>query len=945
MNSPNRASLRKTLTAQLKWLVPVLLLAAIAAGWWWFRIVPKRVEGFYDQAVEEYRDGNYPAAIRTLSEAYRLNSRVLRVNILLGWSHWRLGHAKEAEFYFARAHRLDSSAEEAKLGLAFSSLALQHFQVALLLFQELARKHPNDKEIQMSLGEAYIQSGQNLEAAKTYRAMVERDPSDLNARRQFLSLYGYPDYRPDLPLAPQPRPRPAERQLLFRTKGDYFQALVGTEWKTMYSMGVNLGPARPGEFPSTPGRDFVTYFEWLEQMARMNCNTVRLYTVLPPAFYQAFKAYNETAPSPIWLIQEIWIHDEVENLYDPETDREFQQDVANVIDLLHGQANLAYRRGHNYGIYTTDVSRYVLALGVGREVEPRVVLVTNEKNSSVTSYQGRYVSLPQGTPSEAWFARMCDLAARYELEKYNAQRPLTVVNWPPLDPMTHPAENTYTDELRIRKSLGEVVPEQLPSEINDADVASVDITKFKVEPDFPAGLFALYHVYQHWPDFLLHEPSYMQARDAQGPNPYLGYLRELKQAHKNFPLLIGEYGLSTSLAAAHLHPLGWNNGGLTERQQADLLVRFTKNIRDTGCAGSIVFAWQDEWFKHVHDSFTADFERPWDRNPLWLNVLDPEKNFGIVGYEAAILAPALRGDADDWQKAQQLYAPQSAPSPSAGTDDLRGVYAISDYAYLYLRIDVEPGSIDWGSRNYWIALNTLPGESGSRLLPEIGVRQETGANFLLELSGPTSSRILIAENYNPNGRMPIPGRPAQFRIWRKQGMKIELADSAAFEEIKTEANAPRYAHDGRIFPAVDYSRSALPYGTAERVSPQFSSHALWHVEPRKGLIELRIPWGLLLMSDPSNLEAFGGTDEKWTPQSRPTKGISVAVFILSAPRPGQTAPKAVVNSVPALRDGRQVEPPAIYSWQRWNRVEVRPYYKQSYFALQKLFGEILKKRK
>ncbi len=942
MNPSSRSSLFESLAAQWRWIAPLLVVVGLVAGVWWFVVVPLRIERLYGQAVEQHRKGDYAGAIATLERAYAMDSREVRVNTLLGWCHWQLEKAERAEFYFARAHHSDPKAEEARRGLALASLALGKGAVAVPLFQELAQKRPQDKQIQMWLGEAYVKSGQNVQAAKTYRAILERDPADQNARWEFLALYGYPEYRPDLPLTFSPAQRSAQPQMHFRTRGNFLQILSGEEWKNVYLAGVNIGPARPGEFPSTASRDFSTYLEWLKQIGEMNANTVRLYTVLPPAFYQALKNYNETTRSPLWLVQEVWIHDEVENLYDPAAEREFQRDVMNTIDLLHGQATLGYRHGYNYGIYTADVSRYVLGLAVGREIEPRLVQFTNAKNPSRTAYKGHYVSLEEGTPTEAWFARMCDLAVRYEVEKYNTQRPLTVVNWPPLDPLTHPTENTYADELRIRKDLGEPISEKVPPFMNDADVVSVDIVKFKREAEFEAGLFALYHVYQHWPDFLFNEPSYAPARDAQGPNRYLGYLRELKKAHANFPLLIGEYGLATSLGAAHLHPQGWNNGGLTEKQQAELLVRFTTNIRETGCAGGLVFEWNDEWFKHVHDYYTADFERPWDRDPLWLNALDPEENFGIVGFEPVVPVPLLRGSRVDWLRAQELYAVESGPQgPGSYPGELRAVHGYSDFAYFYLRLDVESAALDWNRWNHWIALNNLPGQSGSKLLPEIGVQIESGANFLIQLTGPSSSRILVAENYNPNARMPVAGRPGQSRILRKQGMKVELAESAAFQEILTEANEPRYGRDGRIFPALNFNRSPLPFGTADRAEPNYSSHALWYVDAAQGMIELRIPWGLLLVMDPSNLQAFGGTDAKWMPISRPTPGISVAVFVVRLSAPGGREPTVVSSSVPPVRDGKLTGSPAVYTWEKWNQVQFRPYLKESYFALQRQFAEML----
>lgn len=935
-----QSSFLRRLRAHWKLLVPLLLLVSVAAAIWWFWVVPRRVEQFYGEAVEEYRAGDYAAAVRSLERAYALDSRAVRVNILLGWSHWRLGHAEQAEFHFARAHRLDPAAEEARLGLAYASLALGKVSVALPFFQELAGKHPDDKGIQLALGEAYVKSGQNLRAARFYRDMVDRD-HDPDAEREFLALYGYQEYVPTLPLTLSPFRRPPQTQIYFRTHGDNFQALDGETWKDIYIVGVNIGPARPGEFPSSASRDFWTYMKWFMQIGQMNANTVRAYTVLPPAFYQALKAYNESVASPLYLVQEVWIPDDAEDLYESAMEREFREETFNMIDLLHGQADLPYRKGHNYGIYTADVSRYVLALAIGREIDPRVVQITNDQNPTQTAYQGRNVSLPRGNPTEAWLARMCDLATRHELEKYNSEHPLTIVNWPPLDPLVHPTESTYREEIEIRKKLGESISEVVPRFMNDADVVSVDIKKFKPEAEFTAGLFALYHIYQHWPDFLLTEPSYAQAHDAEGPNRYLGYLRELKKAYPNFPLFVGEYGLSSSLAPAHLQPQGWNNGGLTEQQQADLLVRFTRNIRDTGYAGGLVFEWQDEWFKHVHDSYTADFERPWDRNPLWLNELDPEKCFGIVGYEPSIPVPLLRGEPADWQNAETLYSFRTGQvDPNRPAGQLRAVYAMADFAFLYLFLDVEKDSLDWTKWNYWIALNTLPDQSGSKLLPDIQVRLESGANFLIQLSGPTSSSILIAQNYNPNQRMPLAGRPDETRVLRKQGMNVELAGSSPFEEIFTEANAPRYARDGRIFPALDYNRSPLPYGTADRARPDFSSHALWHADADRGMIELRIPWGLLFVTDPSDLQVFGGTDSQWMPQSRPTKGISVAVFALRVPAAGTMGPAALSSSLPPVRNGEVTEAPAVYSWRRWDKVEFRPYLKKSFSALQNVFEEM-----
>lgn len=812
---------------------------------------------------------------------------------------------------------------------ALEAFRAERFQEALPLLEELVAKGSNDREVHLALARTYSVVGRNLDAAKTYRAMLQRTPGDVQAVEGFLGIYGYPDYRPDLPLTIPPRETPAELQILYRTQGEFFQVLQGGEWRTVYLTGVNIGPARPNEFPSTASRDFAIYYEWLKQIGAMHANTVRVYSVLPPAFYRALREYNQSAKAPLWLIHEVWIHDETQDLFDPQSKSQFEQGVKNVIDLLHGQADIACRAGANCGIYTADVSRYVIGLAVGREVEPRLALRTNRLHPGKTSYQGRYVRLPDGNPTEAWFAEECDFAIGYELETYNMQRPVTVVNWPPLDPLSHPTEATYAEELKFRKRDGEPVNETAPEDMNDADVVTLDVTRFQRGPEFSAGLFALYHVYQHWPDFLLHESSYAQAQDDKGVNRYLGYLRELKKVHQGFPLLIGEYGLSTSLGVAHLNPQGWNNGGFTEQGQAELLVRFTRNIRDTGYAGGLVFEWQDEWFKRVHDFYTADFKAPPDRTPLWDNQLDPEEHFGIVAYEPATTVPLLRGDPADWQAARVLYS-RTAGAEAAGAGPINTVYAMADFAYLYLRIDVDaPAGLAWKQWKYWIALNTLPGQAGSRTLPYPGPRVESGANFLVQLEGPGKARLLVAENYNPNHRMVVPRRHPLPRLIRKAGMNVGLVDEAGFEEIVIEANLPRYGRDGQWFPPQNFNRSSLPYGTAERGKPGYSNHALWRSDEKTGMIELRIPWGLLFVTDPSSLQAFAGTDAQWHVKLRATPGVSVAVFALRAGSPGLLG-----GSFPEVVWGRVKEEPAIFTWDPWQKVEFRSYFKQGYYSLQ-----------
>lgn len=927
----------------------VLVMAAgvvLALSYGLYLLASGRGAAAYDTALEAYSRGDYREAIRLLETASAARPDSVGIVTLLGWSHYQSGNYERAEESFRRATALDPEAEETRLGLAYASLANDRPATALPLLEELIPRRPRDAELHLALAEARFKRGDNFAAAAAYPDLIRRGLGAAIARERLLALHGYPAYASldDLPGELPPVSRSSSLALDFRARGNYLEVREGAGWRRTYLKGVNVGPARPGEFPSTPPLDVATYREWLDRIGRMNANVVRVYTILPPAFYQALRIHNERSPHKLWLVQEVWLA-ERENyedcdLYARDIAEEFRREIRNVIDVIHGRADLPYRRGHAAGIYTADVSPHVIALVLGREVDPYLAVCTNKANPARTSYHGRFVGITGGNPTETWFAEMTDLAIRYELERYNAQRPLSVVNWPPLDPMYHMTESNYVEEVAIRRAHGEEVDDVLARPPNDADATSLHIGKFTTTPEFHAGLFATYHVYSYWPDFMFYDPVYPLTRDEAGTNRYLGYLLNLKRHYPAMPVLIAEYGVPSSWGVAHIHPEGWGNGGFTERGQAELLVRMTRNIRCARMAGGIVFAWQDEWWKRVSDDFTRPFMQPAWRQPLWLNHLDPEEFFGLLGYRPPAPVPLLRGDSDDWRKATRLIA---APSRRPRAGALKAVYAYSDAAFLYLRLDVEKGDgperlFDWGRVQYWVALNAYPGEAGSRALPEVGLALGTGATFLLQLAGPESGRLYIARNYNPQVWLSKNGVPGGWRLWRWAGLRVALEDASPFEEIIIEPNLPRYGRDGSVFPPLFMSRSGLEYGTADPSAEGYSSHSAWRADEAGGMIEVRIPWGLLYVMDPSSRLVLAGTDDDASPVARRSPGMAVVALAVEVSMDEEGVRRTLLEALPAPRRGRiSTDRVPVYAWPTWDRVHYEPYLKPSYFALQEAF--------
>ena len=922
------------------------LLGVAAFLLWRYEWVPRRVELLYALGEEAYLNGNMSIAAEHLESLDRLDADHFEGHVLLGWAYWRLGRLEEAEATFTRVYAAQPDRPDVIRGLGTVQMALGKHAEAIRLLEDAAWNNPQDLELQRVLADAHRRGGSNLAAARIYRELLWRNPGDFEAEQILLQIFGYAQLDAEADFALPMLTRPDELQLPFRTQGDVLQARQAGGWRSAYVTGAILSPARPGEFAVTASLNFETYRTWLSQIGEMNATTVRVYTILPPAFYQALAAYNAEAAEPLWLLQGVWLDDLAADLFDPETTGSFESEVRDAIDVIHGRADVTCRAGHYCGVYTGDVSPWVLGLALGRDMEPALVRRTNQENPNQTAHAGSYIFLVSGSPSEAWFARMLDLAARYETEKYNTQRPLTVVNWPALDPLEHPTEVTLEDELRVRRALGEQVADSTPAYSNDLDGVAVDVTRFSTSEDFRSGLFALYHIFQHRPGFLSREPAYLAAADDQGTNPFLGYLLALKAVHPETPLLLGAFGLSSSLEASHLHPYGWHNGGLTEAQQAGLLVRFSENIRDAGLAGGIVFEWLDEWWKQVDDPAVAPLEGSRDSDPIWLNRLDPEEAFGLSGFQAFGGVPLLRGETADWRNAQALY-PETGAGDSEGSAEpelLRGVQAMSDYAYLYLRVDLGSAARDaWINTSLLVALNTLPGEAGSSVVPGVAPSVASGATFLVRLDQLAVGRLLVAENYNPWESQPVPGRPTVSRIMLKPDMAVSL-DSAAFEDLMIEVNPPRWSAEGTYFPPRNLSWSTLTPASNEGGPDSTATDVAWRADEDARMVEMRIPWTKLLVLDPARRLAFAGT-ERSALQARETQGVSVAVFAVGTESGSGGSPQAILySSLPRMgapaADGRVelASPPAVFSWEQWNEVLYRPYLKPAYYELRNLWG-------
>jgi hypothetical protein len=447
--------------------------------------------------------------------------------------------------------------------------------------------------------------------------------------------------------------------------------------------------------------------------------------------------------------------------------------------------------------------------------------------------------------------------------------------------------------------------------------------KVKQKRTCVSGVFAAYPAFPFFPEYMVKNPSYANARDKEGPNPVYGFVRALR-ARLPVPLVISEYGVSTSMEPRRILASSWNQGGYSESRQAEALVRLARALRDAGSAGALAFELADEWYREGW--ITEGFHTSAEKAALSLNDLDPAKRYGLIGYRTSKWQ-LFTGDPAVWEKEKRIEAAAPLSRIGDGYDGertLRAIQIAADEGYLYFRLQVacldcvgttHSGKTHFVRAAYALALNTLPGKVGIKALPFGGVNLAAGANFLLLLREPERSTMLVAESYNPFQFVPRADDLKHGELIYKQAFTPSLIPAGAFQPLPPADNP-----------------SQMPYGQGDPAAPDYNSRAQWYADIKHSAILIRIPWGKLLITDPSSMQAFARYDRTAGVQSVGMGGLQVSAYVLRPTETGELKDMAMVAALPAHG------PPELFSWPRWISVKVEPFRKKAFFALAQEFG-------
>lgn len=490
----------------------------------------------------------------------------------------------------------------------------------------------------------------------------------------------------------------------FSTNKEQLTIWNGTEYVPFFMKGVNLGISIPGTYPGELDVSRADYGRWFQQIKDAGFNVIRLYTLHFPHFYQVLDSFNLANPqNPLFFTQGVWLNEGIEN-YDEDLrmlDEQFELEIRDNIDCVHGDNEIPHRYGKAWGVFDTDVSKYCMAYIIGREVDPYEIITTNIAMSDQTSFVGEHLEIHNALGAEVWYVDKLDQVLSYEYQNYQTMRPISFSSWPTLDPLTHP-EQPHAGE----------------------DTAWVDLSK--VELKFaPAGFFVSYHAYPYYPEFMNLQPSYQEYYDNYGLNNYLGYLTELKSHYPNYPLIIGEFGVPSSWGVAHYSISGMNHGGVDEQSQGDMAIRMLNTMLEANCGGGCLFAWMDEWFKRTWITDHIDF--PGDRRILWQNVTAAEQNFGLIKFEKESNFEIIGN--------------------FGFNSDIEYIKAGSNYQFFEVEVGLK------NSMNVldtmWVAFDTYWNDIGESILPN-GNQLQHRSEFALEIMN-YSADLYVTEAYDLYG--------------------------------------------------------------------------------------------------------------------------------------------------------------------------------------------------
>lgn len=567
--------------------------------------------------------------------------------------------------------------------------------------------------------------------------------------------------------------------------------------------GVEVDSFLPGYYDTDYAVDKATYKTWFEQIAAMNANTIRANNIYDPDFYNALYEFNATrnanGQTPLYLIQVVPVTDYAQNSADNAWSNAFYnallRNAKRCVDVVHGREFLPYAKTSGHGVYTSDVSPWVLAFEIGSRWEPDTIAYTDHHSKLPGPYAGKYVRTSEdASPFEWLLAKVMDRLCQYESDKYGQQHliaPTTQLNTDPFD-----FETLY--KAQIQKS------------------ATIDFQHFEAGPKLKGGMLVAYNYADYGHDFT----NDLTAGEKERLAPLLALVDERPRADRYLALLEAYYQKPVVLVnCGDSSARGTTKGGAShsEAEQGEAIVRLYTNALDSGLSGIVLSAWQDNWSRT--DWNTSPYTKD-EQQPFWHDIQTEAQGFGLMAFKPlGVNGPVwIDGQETEWTASEKVF------ENKIGT-----LFAQFDAEGVYFKINWNPDV----QFPVTIPLDVTP-NSGASQTEDGALSFARDADFLLVFESPTEARLLVHSYYDS-------ARAA----WNQN-----IRGQDAYSIQVPEAHEPKFGPIEAILadPIVDDANALRNFSLTEEAGKLVEGRDL---ATANGCTEIRLPWQLLNFSAPN----------------------------------------------------------------------------------------------
>jgi hypothetical protein len=239
-----------------------------------------------------------------------------------------------------------------------------------------------------------------------------------------------------------------------------------------------------------------------------------------------------------------------------------------------------------------------------------------------------------------------------------------------------------------------------------------------------------------------------------------------------------------------------------------------------------------------------------------------------------------------------------------------------------------------------LAIDTHDRASGQMILPISGLRSGAGFEFMARFNAPDDAELMVEPEYNPYMPYRLTAGGAFFGEHFRRPVHSVARLDGVFDSLWVLTNRPRFLSRDVMVAGQGVNTGRLRYGTVQE-----SSLSDWWYDQASGTVEIRIPWLLLNVTDPSSHMVLSESAPDLIMHPRddlppskligiPTDGFDFAVVGIT-PRP------ELLGTIPKL-DAYGNWPRAAFKtwlWPGWDVPAYHTYKKAAYYAMQKAWAD------